>query len=349
MTTDQNPNITRLDSLQSEYDTLQRDISFDELLNEVSEVTRKVATLPDDITRARGRGYAFAAYLERKAELLDKRWDEMRQQVQRTIQSENYRTRAAFDDVRERMQKANIYRAKPTGLDSLLPEIEREINVLRGQVDTVQSRLQNEYSTLKTDIDQTVAQLHNIHWVLDQMDEASFKLNAGEAVFLAAQAEHQATGRGKDDPDGILYLTDHRLIFEQKETTGKTLGLFGGKKVQELEWEIPLNKIDSVIPENKGFLGGKDILQFTFKPGAALSQAQIEVKGGVQAKFWATEIDRMLTSGATDERAVQADAETRESIRNAPTACPICGATLPQLVANQNQIECEYCGSVIRI
>ena len=38
-------------------------------------------------------------------------------------------------------------------------------------------------------------------------------------------------------------------MFEQKETTGKMLGLFGGKKVQELEWELPLHQIFKSFPE----------------------------------------------------------------------------------------------------
>lgn len=349
MATEQHPLIAKLDTLQTQFDTLQRDIGLDDLRNELANIAQTVGGLPDDIARARSRGYVFAAYLERKTEVIKTRWDEMRDDIQRTIQTEGNRARPLLNDLRERMDKANIYRAKPIGLETLVPEIERQINLLRGQIDAAQNRIRQAYADLKSDTDQTAGELGKIHWYLDQLDEACFKLLAGESLYLAAQAEHQATGRGGDDPDGILYLTDHRLIFEQKETTGKKLGLFGGKKVQEVEWDISLDKVEAVKAENKGLFGGKDLLQFTFKSGAPFGQAQIEVKGGVASKFWAAQIERMISGGANDERAIQPDAETIQAMRNAPTACPVCAGTLPQLVANQLQIECQYCGSVIRI
>lgn len=349
MANEQHPMIARLDALQTQFDALAGDINLDEIRNELNELERAVAKLPEEIARARSRGYVFAAYLEHKAEVVRQRWDGLRNDLQRQLQSETYRARPTIDELRQRFEKANLYRAKPSGLDMFVPDIERDATMLRGQIDTAKTRLRGVYADLKQNAEQAAYELANIHWYLDQLDEACFKLLAGESLFLAAKAEHQATGRGGQDPDGILYLTDQRLIFEQKETTGKTLGLFGGKKVQEIEWEIPLNKIESVRAENKGFLGGKDLLQFGFKPGAPLTQAQVEVKGGVQSKQWAAQIERMISGGANDERAIQPDAETLAAIRNAPTACPVCGATLPQLVANQTRLECEFCGSVMQV
>ena len=94
---------------------------------------------------------------------------------------------------------------------------------------------------------------------------------AALALAAPAQAEWVATGKGGDDPDGIVYLTDQRLLFEQKEKTGKKLGLFGGKQTQELEWELPLNLIEKVQAENKGLFGGKDMLHFELGAGAPAS------------------------------------------------------------------------------
>src|SRR5690606_30706919 len=135
----------------------------------------------------------------------------------------------------------------------------------------------------------------------------------------------------------------------QKEKTGKKLGLFGGKQTQELEWGIPLHQIESVQAENKGFLGGKDMLTFALGSGAPYRQIVVEVKGGVQSKFWAAQINRMIKGETDDERAIQPDPEMLEAMRNAPTECFSCGGTLPKLVASQRQIECSYCGSVVRV
>ncbi len=164
MATEQHPLIAKLDTLQTQFDTLQRDIGLDDLRNELATIAQTASRLPDNIARARSRGYVFAAYLERKAEVIKTRWDEMRDDIQRTIQTEGNRARPVLNDLRERMEKANIYRAKPTGLEMFIPEIERQINLLRGQIDAAQNRIRQAYADLKRDTDQTSGELGKIHW-----------------------------------------------------------------------------------------------------------------------------------------------------------------------------------------
>jgi hypothetical protein len=57
----------------------------------------------------------------------------------------------------------------------------------------------------------------------------------------------------------------------------------------------------------------------------------------------------MVNGDAQDERAIEPDPELIERLRNAPTACHVCGGTLPQIVAGQNSVTCPYCGVVVRI
>jgi len=125
--------------------------------------------------------------------------------------------------------------------------------------------------------------------------------------------------------------------------------MFGGKQVQEVEWEIPLHQMESVEYENRGMFGGKDMLHFELGSGAPQAQLTVEVKGGADNKFWVKQIERMIAGETDDERAIEPDPEMLEGIREAPPKGHVCGATLPMLVAGQNQIECEYCGSVVRI
>lgn len=349
MSDDKQQLLDQLQSVLSSVSDLQRKATFSEVADALASSTSTLSQLPDKIAGIRKRGYAFAAYLEQKTEVLEKRWRLTKGAVERSIQSEMDRVRPLIEQAAQRVDNLEKLKHIALSLKNGLPDAEREVKSAEEALAEAVRRLQSSYSTLQSDISQTDSQLWRINWFLDQLDEASFKLLAGEALFLAAKAEWVATGKGGQDPDGILYLTDHRLIFEQKETTGKTLGLFGGKKVQEVEWEIPLNQVNGVTAENKGFFGGKDMLNFTFKGGAKFDRATIEVKGEADCKFWAAQIERMIAGGANDERAIKPDAEMLEAIRNAPTACPVCAATLPQLVANQLQIDCAYCGAVIRV
>ncbi len=341
--------VARFDALRSRFDTLYSQASLPDLSSAVDTLTGDIGKLPGEIATVRSRGYAFASYLEHKAEVLTQNWNNLRADTQRAISDEASRLTSEINRLRHRVDAGEGMRASPAALQSQLPDLERGIQMAETLRTSAETRIKAIFATLQTDTAQTLSQLQTIGWYLDQKDEASFPFLAGEALFLAAKAEWVATGKGKDDPDGILYLTDQRLVFEQKETTGKKLGMFGGKKTQELEWQIPLHQITGVKPENKGFLGGKDMLNFTLGSGAPYGTIVVEVKGGVQSKFWAAQIQRMIEGKTTDERAIQPDAETIAALQNAPTACPSCGGTLPMLVAGQRQAECPYCGSVIRI
>lgn len=347
MTQQNNPSAAALQALITRFETLGQEIGLTQLANTIAEIGQEAAALAGKLADARRRGYIFGAYLEAKIQVITDRWSPVDEQIRRMLPTEAMRLRQPFDEAERSIQTAQSVSAYEAKLASLLPKVETELaQAERLKADAV-ARIKALYEPLAREINQTSYQIDQIVWAIDQRDEASFPFLADEHVFLVAKAEYDSPGR--DDPNGLLYLTDQRLVFEQKETTGKKLGLFGGKKTQEVEWEIPLHLIEKVEAENKGLFGGKDMLNFTFKSGASLPLAAVEVKGGVQSKFWAAQIMRMIRGETNDERAIQPDAETLKSIASAPTDCPVCGAALPMLVANQRQIACEYCGGVIRI
>jgi archaellum component FlaC len=339
----------KLGSLKRKFEQLVDDVRMSGVTREVGDLDGTVRKLPTDVEQVRSRGYAYRSYLEHKIEVLADHWRDIRHRVERSIDSESDDLRGDFDEVEKTVEMAERSAGSESRLDSILPRMETAIERLEQKIKAAEGRVRDIYGTLKQDLSKTVSQIREINWIMDQKEEASFEFMAGEAVFLAAEAEWVASGKGKDDPDGNIYLTDQRLIFEQKEKVGKKLGLFGGKKVQEVEWEIPLHQVEGVEAENKGMFGGKDMLNFTLGSGAPYAKITVEVKGGADCKFWAKQIDRMISGGAEDERAIPPDPEMLEALRDAPTECHVCGATLPKIVAGQNQIDCAYCGSVVRI
>lgn len=339
----------KLHSLRREFTDTYESARFTSLTEEVGNMGGEVSTLPADIEKIRSRGYAFRSFLENKAEKLHAHWQSIRDTVRDAIDRERDDLNRELGSVERWVERAEAAEDDPEKANELIERAQEEISELVDKVESAERRIRSTYSTLKTDISQTKSQLHKINWYLDQKDEASFDFLAGEALFLAAKAEWVQTGKGRQDPDGILYLTDQRLLFEQKETTGKRLGLFGGKKEQELELDLPLGQIEAVEAENQGMFGGKDMLNFTLGAGAPYATLTIEVKGGVDCKFWAKQIQRMISGDTQDERAIEPDPELVERLREAPTECHVCGGTLPMIVAGQTQIECEYCGSIVRI
>lgn len=69
--------------------------------------------------------------------------------------------------------------------------------------------------------------------------------------------------QGTCRPDGVLYLTDQRLIFEQKEEVATRKILFittAKKKIQEMEWALPISLLETVQVRKMGMLKNEDYL-----------------------------------------------------------------------------------------
>ncbi|NJL95119.1 MAG: hypothetical protein HC915_16070 [Anaerolineae bacterium] len=193
---------------------------------------------------------------------------------------------------------------------------------------------------------QTISQLGDIERYLEMASEATFPLAAAEAIFMAVEAEWEEG----DKPDGVFYITDQRVLFEQKEKTGKNLLGRGGKLKHELLWEAPLHTIDEVAHENKGLMGGIDLIYLKFLAGGPFAGTTLEVKKGIKAEWFAGQLKRAATGGLTKERAQEIDEALVEAIVNAPTTCPVCGATFDQpIIAGMTQMKCTYCGAITRL
>jgi len=336
------------DELVEKYDELVESASFEYHNDRVDRLGERVEELPEKIESLRERGYVFRSFLEDKAEKFADEYNDVREQVSEKIGSE-------LDDLGN-----DINRPKP-----LLTNLERQIDndrlfeklseqateaveELEEAVNTANDEVEEIYGTLEKDVESTYRQIRDIEWVLDQAEDTSFDFADGENVFLAAEAELVLTGKGRKDPDGILFLTNQRLVFEQRETTGKTLGMFGGKKEHEIEWETPLAAVETIDIENKGLFKGKDMLNFTMSAGD-MTEVTVEVKGRADNKFWQKQIERMASGESDDERAIEADEDTKEALKSAPAECHICGATLPAAEAGAASVTCQYCGTTVQL
>jgi hypothetical protein len=183
------------------------------------------------------------------------------------------------------------------------------------------------------------------------MEQASFGLIATEAPVEAVPANWKKPD-DKDGVEGVLFLTDQRLIFEQKEevATKKVLFITTEKqKVQALQWEVPLAQIEQAMGSKKGFMGKDDFLTITCVSGAAFRSAEIHLKGET-GEAWQGFIGRVKSGEIAKERTVPVDVKAVEAAASAPTKCATCGATITQtIMRGQTEITCEFCGSKIRL
>jgi len=317
-----------------------------QLVRDTSSLENQVKSLPQSVAELRARGYAFRSYLEQKSEVLAGQWGEVNGEIRKWIDEESRSLGEHVSDAEKYIRDIDAAKAATTTQEHLTNQLSSVLETLETRVSAAEKHIRQMYDDLRREVRVMNKQLTEVGWFLEQRDEASFSFLPAEAVFLVAEATWDASGK---DINGVLFLTDQRLVFEQKEKVGKTLGLFGGQMAHELKWEAPVSAVEEVRADNKGLFGGKDMLYFTMGGGAAHRSITVEVKGDADCKFWAQQIKRMVSGDAHDERAIEPDPEMIERLRSAPTQCAVCGGTLPQVVRGQLEVTCKYCGSVVRL
>ena len=171
---------------------------------------------------------------------------------------------------------------------------------------------------------------------------------------MAAEAEWERDD--EEGPDGLLFLTDQRLLFEQNEeiATDKLFGMITTKseKVQELMLDIPVHQIEEIEhSERGGFLGvGRvEILELVLGPRAPVSRARFELKEQDSAD-WAVWLKRVQTGEIDRDRDEAYRDEVEEAAERAakfPTQCPSCFGALPEAPRGAERIYCPYCGVAV--
>jgi hypothetical protein len=340
--------LTEEQLLQAEIDrfnAIQGDILLTRVTNDLADAEAAVNALPANIANIRSRGYVFKSYLERKAETLAQQWRDLRPRVEAGLQTQSQQLRSQSDQV----QAAHNRRQRATAA----------LSALESQAGAAQHSLQGMYDPLNENVLQTQKQLDDISWTLQQAEQASFGFLATEAPVEAVSANWRKPD-DKDGVGGVLYLTDQRLVFEQKEEVATKKVLFIAtekKKVQALGWEVPVANIASATGSHRGFMNKDDFLTVTCAPGAGLrtpegttfQTADIHLQGE-PGDAWQGHIGRVKSGDVAKERTVPVDEKAAAAVANAPTKCGTCGATITQtILRGQTEITCQYCGSIIRL
>ncbi len=333
-----------LDELQSQLDGLQQSLLLPHVHDKMADIETTLSLLPVEIEELRTRGYVFRSFLERKMGVMAKQWKEMHSRVSRDV------ARHTRELKREANEAESALRQAMSGRSSQIARAESAINTLERKAKAAQSAVEAMYETLQENVDQTRSQVEQARWLLEQIDEASFQLYPAEDPVAACRAQYMKTK--KKGPKGVLYLTDERLIFEQKEevATKKVLFITTNKEtIQESIFAVTIGQIEEAKASDEGFLGHKEILELLFTPEADLSGATLRLRGA-ENEEWARLIGRVKSGEIAKERTRPKDEAVVEAARVVPTKCPTCGATLSvEIVRGMREITCEYCGSVIRL
>jgi hypothetical protein len=319
--------------LQGEVNNLQDEMMLQSTRQELSALENDVRTLERRLADARAKGYDIEKDLEGEIAILAVQWDRLKANAEATLEYQARQLGEQMSLIQQKLAQlmgmaANLSAARP-----LYMQIKSAVASAEAQADAARATEEAKYDAYADEVESLSAHLDWIDWMLSALSTASFRLLATECGVAAVEAVYAPQNGEREN--GILFLTDQRLLWEDRVDT------------YELKVDVPLAKVLEVRQETQAGSGQEALI---FRLGAGpVSEARFELSLPV-AKDWIEMVGRARSGGYAHDRAATVSAEELERIRNAPQQCSNCGAvfTAP-LLRGQTEIHCEYCGLVTRI
>ncbi|MFN2226952.1 MAG: hypothetical protein ACK2UY_11605, partial [Anaerolineae bacterium] len=308
----------------------------------------QIAALPHQIAELAARGYRHGQALEARAETLQKSWPAARRQALAVLE-ERAGSLAELGKPIERLC------ARPSLADNIIDQLEHKLDQLEAQTDTAERDVRGTFDTLGQQLYQLQREFKTVEFLLDSLDTASFDLYPDEYGVAACEA---AWTNHPDEPKGILFLTEGRLIFEQREKKATKKMLFittESEMVQDKLWDTPIGNVAELEAEDrKKFLRRKEMLELRFREYTGGLHGEVTLQlDGASNEEWAGLVKR-VQRGEFDTAPAGAAGGEGEPLapldpRDVPTRCPACGGQLPPLVKGMRELVCQYCGTVTRL
>jgi hypothetical protein len=339
-------------ALQNKVNSLQDGVRLAKVRDAVEDMQTKVSSQPQRIMTARGRGYFFEKDLEAQAQSFVDSWAMLYPNLQSQINLQSTALMNALRPIEMQMPQLTASAYNPAAARGTLNTMQSAVSQLESKVSAAERTINGMYDQFDRQVSEFVRHMDQVEYTLTQLAEATFRLLPTEGAIMAVKAVWCKTGKEqKGDPEGVLYLTDQRLIFEQKEeiVTKKVLFIATEKqKVQQLQLEAPVALVDNVQTSKAGLLKNEDHIEIRFASGAPVQSAHFHIWQDCAA--WQGLINRAKSKDFDQGRAVAIDQAEVEKVKAAPTQCPACGGAITQQVLRgQDSLKCEFCGNVIRL
>ncbi len=339
-------------ALQNKISSLQQSVQLTKTRDSVEDVQTNVNGMTQRILGLRTRGYVFEKDLESQAQAFVASWALLYPNLQAQINLQSNALVNALRPVEMQMPQLASMAGNPAMGRSLLASLQSAVEGVESKVSASERAIEGMYDQFNNQVYAATKHLNDIEYVLTQLAEASFQLLPTEAGIAAVKAVWCKTGKEqKEDPEGVLYLTDQRLLFEQKEEVATKKVLFvvtEKKKVQGLVLEAPVALVDKVDTSKLGMLKNEDHIELGFLSGAPMQVMHFHI--WQENVAWQALINRAKSKDFDKGRAVALDQAALDKVKAAPAQCPACGGNITTVVLRgMDSINCEYCGFVIRL
>jgi hypothetical protein len=344
--------VDEIRGLQSKIGDLQGSVRLAKARDAVEDLQTTVNGLTQRIATLRTRDYVFEKDMENQAQAFVASWALLYPNLESQINIQSSALVNSLRPIEMQMPQLTAAAFNPAAARGLLGSMQSAVNLLEGKVSATENTIAGMYDQFNNQVYQFTKHLNDIEYLVRQLSEATFRLLPTEGGIAAVKAVWCKTGKEqKGDPEGVLYLTDQRILFEQKEeiVTRKVLFVATEKqKVQQLQIECPVTLVDKVDISKQGLLKNEDHIEIRFASGALVEVAHFHV--WQDNATWQQLINRAKSKDFDKGRAVAIDQAAVDKVKAAPSQCPSCGGNITQVVIRgMDSITCEYCGFVIRL
>jgi len=321
-------------ALQTEVSGLQAVISLKEIRAELSNLEHDQGVLERNLASLRARGYLIEKNLESDVKILSSQWERIKTNADIALQSQ---TKLLGDQMAQIQKNMSLLLGKISNLGEARPlflQVKSAMASIEAQADAADDAVMVTYDQYADEVESFAAHFEWVEWMLDAIASASFKLLATESGIVATEATFHAPGL--DPENGILFLTDQRLLWEDRVED------------YELKVNLPLKLISDVKIEADS-INNTHSLIFKSENSAPYPEILFTLALPV-GDAWVKMIGRACSGEYSTDRAVPIDPKEIERIKNAPRQCSNCGAafTAP-ILRGQTDLPCEYCGQVTPI
>ena len=338
--------------LQSDLSELENGVRMSNARDQVEDLAGSIYGMERRIVSLRERGYAFDKDLEKKAAEFAEEWKSLVPNINRQIERESSTLKSSLRLLEPKVTRLAGRSGNPLSLRADAERMKHEVDALKSRVEAAENSIRGGYDMLSSQVYTATQHLSKVEWTMKELSEASFDLLATESGIMAVKAVWAEDGKErKDDPEGVLFLTDQRLIFEQKEeiATKKVLFITTKKEfVQKMLWEAPVALIEKTKASKDGFMNKDDFIEVQFSEDAPFDAVYLHI--WQSGDTWKSLLKRAKSKEFDSNRALEIDEEIAQKVKGAPTECDACGGAITQVIMRgMDSISCEYCGAVIRL
>ncbi|MEJ2710371.1 MAG: hypothetical protein P8074_22360 [Anaerolineales bacterium] len=331
-------------SLKSSLDDLQDRSAFHDISEDVTRLDADLERVTELLESAREAGFTYQSDLEGMLYDAMSAWEKIRPEVISAIQQQAQSLQNQLAAINPMVQSLNARLPNPVSAEPLLRNTQTQVNRLLDRIADIERDLQNRYSKIENDVRDLHARLRDIHWALEQLKESKLERDAGEELVMAVPARWDK--EGKDDPEGVLFLTNKRLVFEQKEKVATKKVLFittASELVHKVLIDQALERVNGngVEGENKGLFGHKDFLRIEFT-GNDLGEVTFHLDGQ-DSKDWADLVKRAISGQIEKERTNSSNALSMGDITG-----PISKADIMAVQSEVNALQDEIMLRAVR-